>query len=263
MIPADVLLFLSLLTAHLISDFLLQSDADVRFKRRPLRLAKHVGIVTGVSYLFAGAWAVWWIPLTIAVTHAIIDRLKLLSEDLGWKGRVPFVLDQLAHVAVVAALAFLPSAESVPTVFWATLIGPVFAQGCLVVAGGIVAIHAGGYLIGMSIAPYLEEVLAVKRDRRATGGETLLEDAPTAEGLAKGGMVIGQLERALIFFFVLVGQPQAVAFLVAAKSVFRFGELSKSRKEAEYILIGTLMSFGWSLLAAWATGYAAGQLGLF
>jgi hypothetical protein len=40
-------------------------------------------------------------------------------------------------------------------------------------------------------------------------------------------------------------------FLLAAKSVFRFGDLkeSKDRKLTEYVLIGTLLSFGIALLA--------------
>ena len=45
------------------------------------------------------------------------------------------------------------------------------------------------------------------------------------------------------------GQPAGVGFLVAAKSIFRFGELKEhhNRLEAEYITIGTLMSFAWGL----------------
>jgi hypothetical protein len=117
--------------------------------------------------------------------------------------------------------------------------------------GVILAVYAGGYLIGISVQPYLNEVLS-----RA-------ESHGIGQGLAKGGMVIGQLERGLIFLFVLIGQPGAVGFLIAAKSVFRFGELTKSRKEAEYILIGTLMSFGWGLLAAWSTRWLGVQWGLF
>jgi hypothetical protein len=43
-----------------------------------------------------------------------------------------------------------------------------------------------------------------------------------------------------------------IGFLLAAKSVFRFGDLTraKNRKLTEYILIGTLLSF----LIAIATG---------
>ncbi len=64
-------------------------------------------------------------------------------------------------------------------------------------------------------------------------------------GFYDGGTVIGRLERLLIYLFVLSGELGAVGFLVAAKSIFRFGELTnqQNRLEAEYIIIGTLMSF--------------------
>jgi hypothetical protein len=61
--------------------------------------------------------------------------------------------------------------------------------------------------------------------------------------------------RFLIYLFVLSGQLAGVGFLVAAKSVFRFGELKEhhNRLEAEYITIGTLMSFSWGLAASLIT----------
>jgi hypothetical protein len=76
-------------------------------------------------------------------------------------------------------------------------------------------------------------------------------------GFVDGGRIIGQLERAMIYLFVLVGQPAAIGFLIAAKSVFRFGELSDraNRMEAEYILIGTLYSFLFGTLVAYLVGF--------
>ena len=49
----------------------------------------------------------------------------------------------------------------------------------------------------------------------------------------------------LAYSFILGGHLEAIGFLVAAKSVFRFGEIKdpQNREEAEYILIGTLLSF--------------------
>jgi len=75
--------------------------------------------------------------------------------------------------------------------------------------------------------------------------------------------VIGQWERALIFLFVLVGQLGGIGFLIAAKSIFRFGELKDptNRREAEYITIGTLMSFGTAMAIAYATIGSMGLLG--
>ena len=65
------------------------------------------------------------------------------------------------------------------------------------------------------------------------------------ESLAKAGRYIGILERLFVFIFVIANHWEGVGFLLAAKSVFRFGDLSsaKDRKLTEYILIGTLLSF--------------------
>ena len=60
-----------------------------------------------------------------------------------------------------------------------------------------------------------------------------------------GGRVIGYLERALIYLFIMANQPSGIGFLIAAKSILRFGELTEptKRMQAEYIIIGTLASF--------------------
>jgi hypothetical protein len=49
---------------------------------------------------------------------------------------------------------------------------------------------------------------------------------------------------------LLIGQPNGIGLLMAAKSVLRFGEIKdpNQRKVAEYIIIGTFLSFGWALL---------------
>jgi hypothetical protein len=70
------------------------------------------------------------------------------------------------------------------------------------------------------------------------------------DSLAKAGRYIGILERLFVFTFVITNHWEAIGFLLAAKSVFRFGDLtvSKDRKLTEYILIGTLLSFGLAIL---------------
>ena len=66
------------------------------------------------------------------------------------------------------------------------------------------------------------------------------------ESLHRAGQYIGVLERLFVCEFVALGNLQAIGFLIAGKSVFRFGDLRKARdrKLTEYILIGTLLSFG-------------------
>lgn len=65
------------------------------------------------------------------------------------------------------------------------------------------------------------------------------------EGMPKAGQAIGRLERLLVYTFVLLNQFAAIGFLITAKSIFRFPEISSSldRQRVEYILIGTLLSF--------------------
>jgi hypothetical protein len=71
------------------------------------------------------------------------------------------------------------------------------------------------------------------------------------ESLMEAGKYIGILERLFVFAFVILGHWEAIGFLLAAKSIFRFGDLkeSKDRKLTEYMLIGTLISFGIAILA--------------
>jgi hypothetical protein len=54
-----------------------------------------------------------------------------------------------------------------------------------------------------------------------------------------------------------LGRWEAIGFLIAAKSVFRFGDLkdSRNRKLTEYILIGTLLSFGIAIVTGILTLY--------
>ena len=78
------------------------------------------------------------------------------------------------------------------------------------------------------------------------------------QSLPNAGQWIGYIERVLILTFVLIGSIEGVGFLLAAKSVFRFGELNKAKeiRTTEYVLIGTLASFTIAIL----TGIAVSHL---
>lgn len=68
-----------------------------------------------------------------------------------------------------------------------------------------------------------------------------------AGGFKGAGSTIGYLERLLTLTFVLLGEYEALALILAAKSIARFQEL-KERKFAEYYLIGTLSSILFAML---------------
>ena len=70
------------------------------------------------------------------------------------------------------------------------------------------------------------------------------------DSLKNAGKYIGILERLFVFGFIILNQWSAIGLLIAAKSVFRFGDLSraKDRKLTEYMLIGSLLSFGIAII---------------
>lgn len=72
------------------------------------------------------------------------------------------------------------------------------------------------------------------------------------DGIEDAGKYIGILERLFIFVFIITSFWEGVGFLLAAKSIFRFGDLKENKeiKLTEYILIGTLISFGIAIFIA-------------
>ncbi|MFT7588556.1 MAG: hypothetical protein ACI959_000767 [Limisphaerales bacterium] len=71
-----------------------------------------------------------------------------------------------------------------------------------------------------------------------------LDQEGLRQGLDGAGKLIGFLERIIILTLVFYGEIDAIGFLIAAKSLLRFGELkgNQNKLETEYVLVGTLMS---------------------
>ena len=237
--PATLDIVIGLIAGHLVGDFLLQTDLMARNKRAFGVLLIHAAVVSAVSYLICGVWLSWQIVAGVFGTHLIIDGIKAAS---GQDGPKAFLLDQGVHLLALAAIGvyWIPAA-AVP--YWQTVC-PFYVKGVLFLAGAILCIRVGGFWVGKTVAPFQETIGNV------------------SAGLPNAGRMIGQLERALIYLLVLAGEPQGVGFLVAAKSILRFGEVREpaQRKEAEYIIIGTLMSFGWALLIAFGIRAVLGFL---
>jgi len=234
--------FLALLTAHLLGDFILQPSWMIERKRRISILLLHAVVITLASYLFLGTFYSA-ILLIIFLTHLGIDAIKvyLCSNSLG-----PFLADQSLHIAVLVGLAvYFPDAAK--TGWWIVRfpldLSKWYFASLSVVSGLILCVPAGGILIAKLIDGFAAEI----RDNNLTG-------------LKQGGLYIGWLERILVMLLLLMNQPNGIGFLIAAKSILRFGEIkdANQRKVAEYIIIGTFLSFGWALLISTLTQKALG-----
>lgn len=257
-------LLVPLLTAHLLADFVFQTDRMAANKDRWGVLLGHVAVVAAASWLLTGP-TLAGLPLIVMVAlfHLLIDlgksavERRTLGSDAGgapsfapagfWprNGRpMLFLADQALHVvSLVAAVVLIdrvPGSGVPPTGAGAglALFGTPYLRLLVLVSGGIVATTGVGYFFAHFLARFETEL---EPDQRG--------------GLPGGGYWIGVTERALIYLFILLGEPTGIGFLAAAKSVFRIGELkdSKDRKLAEYILIGTLLSFAAAMLVGLAT----------
>ncbi len=231
-----------LFTAHILGDFVFQTKNDAAHKRDLAVLIKHSLMHAVLAYVICGMWSVWLIPVVIFVTHGLIDWIK---DELTHTVKKPislFIYDQAAHIAVILVLVYLINIYFPQDlqIYWVENLGTLFIAILLFAAGIILILRAGGVIIGMAVQPYLHQ-MQIKNEGRDRG----LED---------GGKMIGYLERLLIFLFIFMNMPIGIGFLITAKSVFRFGEVSnpENRKEAEYIIIGTLMSFVYAIVVGYA-----------
>ncbi|CAG1001031.1 MAG: DUF3307 domain-containing protein [Candidatus Methanoperedens sp.] len=228
----DISLLIRLIIAHLLTDFVFQSDSWINKRFKNGWHSKHLylhGIIAGMlAFFFSGLLNLIWIPVAVAVTHVLIDGIKAKYEN----NINSFLIDQSGHFIVLLAIwiwIINPKSEDIE------VLKQIFLPGTkiwVIVAAYLVIIWPTSVLISK-----LTEKWSNLIEKEATGKQD--------ESLEKAGRWIGWLERFLILTFVILRQYGAIGLLVAAKSIFRFSE---SRKVGEYVLIGTLLSFAIAIL---------------
>ncbi len=218
-------LFLCLLLVHLISDFLLQTSKSCNSKREKKWRSgchyMHAAIVFALSWLASFCLEFWWCALVIAVTHFAIDIWKSYRKDtVKW-----FVVDQLLHIAILAAIAWQWCGFNE----WSVPFGISTKYIALAVAI-VVCWKPANIFIKLILKHYSVNV----------------PDAHSDSGF-NAGALIGDIERWLILTFVIMQRYEALGLLIAAKSIIRFGE--KETAKTEYVLAGTLMSIFIAVMA--------------
>lgn len=208
-------LFFPMLAGHLVADFWLQPASWVSHKKengwKSKKLILHTLIASVLPVIFTLKLTLWWFVPVIFLTHYLIDVVKSKVKQTIWF----FIADQVLHIGVLWILA---------TFFTEIILPESFLHFWIYASGFILITSPLGILTGMFLKSVTKsESNAVQLNASAW---------------------IGIFERILIVIFVITGQIQAIGFLVAAKSVFRFSEAQKDgNQKAEYFLLGTLTSF--------------------
>lgn len=233
-----MIIFVKLLLAHIIGDFILQPNAWVADKEkkihRSLYLYLHTFVHAVLAYVLVGEKAFVGYALSLAILHGGIDFLKLRFQRKETKRRW-FIADQLLHLLAIIGVAFwyngeIPDFSFADDRFWILVTALIFLT------------KPTSIIIKNIISVWTPENKFDKND----------------DSLQNAGNYIGILERLFVFYFVISGHYEAVGFLLAAKSIFRFGDLkeAKDRKLTEYVLIGTLLSFGMAFLVGLLAQYS-------
>lgn len=98
---------ISLLLAHLLADFPLQTNTIYRLKSRAWwGVALHAAVHAAMALMLTRPPALYWhVYLIIGVVHFVIDWAKLRFKGAKqWPG---FLLDQLAHIATALTVAWI------------------------------------------------------------------------------------------------------------------------------------------------------------
>lgn len=232
------MILIKLLFAHLIGDFFLQPNSWIKDKNERKWKSPWLWVHGLIHFLLIMLvlwnWTFWPVALFIAGTHLVIDGIKLSFQREDTQMRW-FTIDQFFHL-IILFTAWI--------VYWEVTIIDIQVNEIWVV------------LTGVLFVTYPSAVI-MQRFMQRWSQQFESNDDGTLRG---AGTYIGILERLFIIIAMLTSNLSVIGFLLAAKSVFRFGDLSRSedRKLTEYILIGTLLSFLIAILTGLAMMWGIG-----
>jgi hypothetical protein len=224
-----MLIFIKLILAHLIGDFILQPTKWVLHKQSNKIVSKylylHILLHFILYMLILWDLSLWKIALIVCIGHFCIDVLKLYIDAFFTNKSIPFFIDQSLHLLLIYCCVFYENLyEHTVSLFenidWYLVTAIIFVT-------YPAAIIMGKILEGMSNQ--------IETDHKS---------------LPNAGKYIGIIERLFVLIFIVIGRWEVIGLLITAKSVFRFNDLKErnNRKLTEYILIGTLVSFGLAIL---------------
>ncbi len=186
----------------------------------------HVFIHLALYFIVLWDLSLWRIAVVLVVSHLGIDLAKLYANPWFKNKSIPFFIDQFLHILVIYACSFYTELPEHFIALFENLNWP------LVLAVFFVTFPSA-VIMGKLLEPMADQI---NTDHKS---------------LPNAGKYIGLIERLFVLLFIIIGRWDAIGLLITAKSVFRFNDLKETnnRKLTEYILIGTLVSFGLAIIA--------------
>ena len=227
--------------AHLLSDYIFQSQSWSNGKsRKPVTKYHiyHVLVVFACSWLFSLDPGYLGAAVVLTVIHLFTDIMKsflvLRAKKTGINKNY-FFTDQLIHLVFLVIIPIVYQQWHEIHFVAAFPLKTIAIVTAFVFCTKPANICIKNILTVFAIAiPTEEHPFVVKA-----------EEQNTEKSLPNAGKLIGTMERVLTLALILVGQYGAVGLIIAAKSILRFSDTQMN----EYILVGTLLSFGLAVLA--------------
>lgn len=245
--------------AHLLADFIFQSDLWTRHKRRygfySGIIYWHVIIVFIISYLLSFQWEFVIPSLIISIAHLLIDgfKVKIGSIKIGRIKpfqKLTFFIDQFMHLLIIWIAVELYTKyyyiDPIVTI-------PISKYHLIIILGYLVCLKPSNIFIKEVFSIYNIKIQKQAPEEFTNAHTTNIpEDLTNAltthipEDLENAGKLIGNIERVLTLTLLLIGQFEAIGFIIASKSILRYE--GKKTSKTEYVLIGTLLSFGIAII---------------
>lgn len=215
--------------AHLCLDYFFQTDKLAKEKNtigfKSSFLYWHALVCFALSWIFSLQVGFVFAAAIIAISHFLIDGFKRHLSNSKYFGKYAFFIDQAIHLIILAVVVVLfdkwyginPSIDV-----------SLNFKYLLIITGYLVCLKPANI--------FIKEVFQSTEIQVSSDNE-----------MPNAGKVIGVLERILTLTFIIISQYSAVGFLIAAKSILRYG--NNETLKTEYVLIGTMLSFGIAVIA--------------
>lgn len=231
----DFLLFANLVFVWSVGGYFPLGEVDATAHRKRVVFWIRVVAILLVAWLIGG-WAKGWmaslpmaagaaalLALRERIRTAYLAELELLNAAVLM---LTFTIIRRADLVIHTAVPVPAAANALPA---ALLVGAVV---CYALRGGSYIVR--GVLEKGALIPVMSDTAAARR--------------------VQHGRMIGYLERIIVIAAVTAGSFEALAFLMAAKSLIRAKELEQ-REFAEYFLVGSLCSTLVALLGGMAISW--------